>query len=50
LATAGFQLEGTPKLVPPGWRSVTNAVSDNGVTRSVILPAADANNFFRLKK
>ena len=49
-ATGGFQLEQTPTLSPPAWGGVTNAVADDGVTRTVTLPINLADNFYRLKK
>jgi hypothetical protein len=48
--STGFVLQQTSTLTPPNWVSVSQTPADNGITRSVLLPASSASLFFRLKK
>jgi hypothetical protein len=47
--STGFGLEQNPALGTTNWTSVTNSVSDDGTTKSVIVPAGQGNKFYRLK-
>lgn len=47
---SGYALEQTPALGNTAWTSINVTPVDNGGTRSVTLPLAPGNWFFRLKK
>jgi len=44
-----FGLVSRPDLAPGTWETVTNAPSLNGTRQEVVLPASNAQRFFRLK-
>jgi hypothetical protein len=49
--TAGFGLEqGSPLTGPAGWVMHSAAVTDNGASRSVTLPATNSGRLFRLRR
>ncbi len=50
LAPAGFGLQGTPTLTPPGWTNVTATVDTNGGQNTIILQRTGSQQYFRLKK
>ena len=49
--TAGFTLEQSGLLAAPaGWVTNSATVTDDGVNKSVPLPATNSSQFFRLRR
>jgi hypothetical protein len=48
--STGFGLEENGNLSTTNWNSVAQTPADNGTSKSVILPIASTNTFFRLMK
>ena len=46
----GFGLQQNPDLSPATWSAVPATNSDNGTIKSITVPAAPGNRFYRLKK
>ena len=50
-SASGYQLQSTSTLVPPvAWAAVTQTLSTNGTTISVVVPVSGGRQFFRLQK
>ncbi|HTJ00093.1 MAG TPA: hypothetical protein VL527_14525 [Dongiaceae bacterium] len=49
-AAAGFVLQGSVSLAPPGWTEVPSLLSEDGLNRTVVLSPASGLHFFRLAK
>ena len=50
-SASGYQLQSTSTLVPPvAWSAVTQTLSTNGTTISVVVPVSGGRQFFRLQK
>ena len=48
--SSGFGLQENPDLNPATWSAVPATNNDNGTIKSITIPAAPGNRFYRLKK
>jgi len=48
--TADFTLEQSPTLAPESWAPNTATITDDGAKKSLLIPATNDPQFFRLRR